>query len=80
MVPGSYLVVSVGTADAEFEAELGPLYTAANAYNHSQEQVAGFFAGLELIPPGLVEASRWQPGWQPPSRCKAVMLAGMARK
>jgi hypothetical protein len=82
MAPGSYLVVSAGTADAEFEAELGPLYTAANAYNHSREQVAGFFGGLDLIPPGLVEASRWKPSWQPPppSRRNAVMLAGVARK
>jgi O-methyltransferase involved in polyketide biosynthesis len=82
MAPGSYLVVSVGVGSAEFQAELGPLYTAGNAYSHSPEQVAGFFAGLELIPPGLVDAVGWQSEWEPPPRSQreGFMLAGMARK
>jgi hypothetical protein len=79
---GSYLALSAGTGDREFEEQLGPLYTAADAYNHSPEQIRGFFGDLDLIPPGLVAAERWQPGSalpQPP-RPKAVMLAGVARK
>jgi len=79
---GSYLVLSAGTGGQEFEEELGPLYTAANAYNHSPEQIRGFFGDLDLIAPGLVDASRWRPDWaepqQPPH--KAVMLAGVGHK
>jgi hypothetical protein len=83
LVPaGSYLVLSAGTGDQEFEEELGPLYTAADAYNHSPEQIRGFFGDLDLIPPGLVDAERWQPGRALPQqpRRKAVMLAGVGRK
>jgi len=83
LVPaGSYLVLSAGTGDREFEEELGPLYTAADAYNHSPEQIRGFFGDLDLISPGLVDAERWQPGRALPQqpRRKAVMLAGVGRK
>src|SRR5215471_12216976 len=72
-----------GRADGpEFEEELGPLYTAADAYNHSPEQIRGFFGDLDLISPGLVDAGRWRPGWAPPlqPRRKAMMLAGVAHK
>jgi len=79
---GSYLALSAGTGGPEFEQELGPLYTAADAYNHSPEQIRGFFGGLDLISPGLVDAGRWRPGWAPPPqpRRKATMLAGVAHK
>jgi hypothetical protein len=79
---GSYLVLSAGTGGPEFEEELGPLYTAADAYNHSPEQIRGFFGDLDLISPGLVDASRWRPDWAPPQQPphKAVMLAGVAHK
>ena len=80
---GSYLAVSAGTGDKEFEEELGPLYTAADAYSHSPEQIRGFFGDdLDLISPGLVDASRWRPGPAPPQqpRRRAVMLAGVGRK
>ena len=79
---GSYLVLSAGTGGPEFEEELGPLYTAADAYNHTPEQIRGFFGDLDLISPGLVDAGRWRPGWAPPQqpRRKAMMLAGVAHK
>jgi len=71
--PGSYLVLSAGTGGPEF---------AADAYNHSPEQIRGFFGDLDLISPGLVDAARWRPGWAPPQqpRRKAIMLAGVAHK
>ncbi|MGD0606173.1 MAG: SAM-dependent methyltransferase [Streptosporangiaceae bacterium] len=31
-------------------------------YNHSREEVAGFFGGLELVAPGLVVARGWRGG------------------
>ena len=79
---GSYLALSAGTGDQEFEEELGPLYTAADAYNQSPEQIRGFFGDLDLISPGLVDAERWRPGWVLPQqpRRRAVMLAGVGRK
>ena len=80
--PGSYLVLSAGTGGPEFEEELGPLYTAADAYNHSPEQIRGLFGDLDLISPGLVDAGHWRPGWAPPQQPqrKAMMLAGVAHK
>jgi len=79
---GSYLVLSAGTGGPEFEEELGPLYTAADAYNHSPEQIRGLFGDLDLISPGLVDAGHWRPGWAPPQQPqrKAMMLAGVAHK
>ena len=34
----------------------------ANTYHpRSPEQLTGFFAGLELVEPGVVELGRWRP-------------------
>lgn len=79
---GSYLVLSAGTGDRGFEEELGPLYTAGDAYNHSPDQITGFFGDLDIISPGLVDAERWRPGPAPAQqpRRKMVMLAGVGRK
>ena len=60
--PGSYAVVSVGLADPELGEALADEYTAAPVFNHTPEQAAGFFSGLDLVPPGLVDASDWKPG------------------
>jgi S-adenosyl methyltransferase len=44
-----------------YNAQGGP-----QIYAHSWEEITGMCAGLELVPPGIVEASAWQPG-QPDS-------------
>ncbi|MGO9782487.1 MAG: SAM-dependent methyltransferase [Streptosporangiaceae bacterium] len=59
MVPGSYLVLSVGQAAAENAASLYRAYTAARLHHHRRADIEGFFAGLDLLPPGLTDACTW---------------------
>jgi hypothetical protein len=83
VAPGSYLVISAGSGDERTGGLLAREYKASALYNHSPEQIAGWFAGLELIdPPGLVDARAWQPGTPaaPPSAAGGHVLAGVARK
>ena len=83
VAPGSYLVISAGSGDERTGGLLAREYKAGILHNHSPEQVAGWFAGLELIdPPGLVDARAWQPGTPaaPPSAKGGHVLAGVARK
>ena len=62
LAPGSYVVISVGAGDERTGGTLAREYTAATVHNHTPGQVAGFFAGLDLVPPGLVDARDWKPG------------------
>ena len=64
LVPGSYLALSDGTDTSP------ALNNAITAYNQnsgsayhlrSPEQIALFFDGLTLVPPGVVTTSRWRP-------------------
>lgn len=83
---GSYLVLSDGTAVVH--AEQGQ--AAQDEYNESgaepytlrsPQQIARFFDGLTLVPPGLVSVTRWRPeeaGSGLPPEVDA--LGGVARK
>jgi S-adenosyl methyltransferase len=62
LAPGSYVVLSVGSGDDRTGDALAREYRAATLHNHPQDQVAAFFSGLEMMPPGLVDARRWHPG------------------
>jgi len=47
----------------------------------SYDQVARFFAGLQLIEPGLVQVQRWKPGAAAPDNGEEIAAyAGLARK
>jgi O-methyltransferase involved in polyketide biosynthesis len=63
LVPGSYLVLSLGRGDGQGAAEFFRAYSrwASPAYNHSAADVASFFCSLPLVPPGLVDAREWRP-------------------
>lgn len=80
--PGSYAVVSVGVAERELGEELAGEYTAAKVYNHAPHQVEGFFGGISLVPPGLVDAVDWNPGAspRPPVPSAVRVLAGIWHK
>jgi hypothetical protein len=61
---GSYLAVSdgVNTSETLNEASRQLNQTQHNAYHlRSPEQIAEFFAGLELVEPGVVSLARWRP-------------------
>ena len=82
MAPGSYLIISVACNDDEtLGKQLAEEYTAATWYNHSAEDVTSFFAGLELVGPGVTEGQFWRP-WLPepaPRRRDGHVLAGVGR-
>jgi S-adenosyl methyltransferase len=84
---GSYLVVSHGTDDAipEHLKSMVDLSAAKqkSAYLRSRDEVAAFFAGLELAQPGVVFLTEWrpEPSDEPGSAKARVMAYGaVARK
>lgn len=82
VVPGSYLVISVGTGQAEVAQPFTAAYTPARLYIHSPDQVMTFFDGLDLVPPGLVPVRGWEGGTRPRpvSSQRATFLAGVGHK
>ena len=81
---GSYLVISHPAADVQTEA----VAQVAAQYNEhvvngqtrrTRAQVEGFFDGLELLPPGVVQTPQWRPE-QPPAGSQVPMWAGVGRK
>ena len=65
IAPGSCLVISCAAYDDEALAKrLAAEYTAGQFVNHTREDVVSFFAGLELVGPGVTEAQTWRP-WMP---------------
>ena len=84
LAPGSCLVLSIGRGDGEEAERAFGTYSegVARSYNHSIEDFTSFFGSLELVPPGVVVARRWRPGWEenitlPPRDRHAVV--GVAR-
>jgi hypothetical protein len=86
--PGSYLVLSHGTADFHPPGVAGQ---AAGGYEHATaplvlrgfEQVSAFFDGFDLMEPGLVQAPLWRPDGRPPrpkDLAKLGIYAGVGRK
>ena len=63
LAPGSYLVISVGYGAGKAGTNFASTYNAQDGsriYAHSWEQITGIFNGLALVPPGVVDVSRWQ--------------------
>ena len=90
LAPGSFLVLShavagVGLASPDDRAELVQRYLrdAVTTIPRTAEQVAGFFGGLDLIPPGLVPAADWRSSIPPALHdqlARRATLAGVGRK
>lgn len=65
IAPGSCLAISVASFDdGELAKRLAAGYTAGQFHNHSREDVESFFAGLDMVGPGVSEADFWRP-WRP---------------
>ncbi|MEV0390137.1 SAM-dependent methyltransferase [Nonomuraea sp. NPDC050643] len=85
LVPGSHLALSDGTNTnpALMEAVNGYNKNAANTYQlRGPERIAGFFAGLELVHPGVVPTPEWRPDpdrWDEPRNVVSA-VCGVARK
>lgn len=84
LAPGSYLVLSAIHADSKAADEGFGGYSSAvtSVYNHSVPDFAGFFGPMDLVPPGVVDARKWQPAWEEPvslPKREGYVLAGVAR-
>jgi len=87
MAPGSYLVLSHVTPDdisPDVAARVRKLYehTSAPGVARTRAEIARFFSGLEVVPPGLVNVSSWRPGIRYPEDrgTRTLFYAGMGRK
>jgi S-adenosyl methyltransferase len=85
MAPGSYLLLSHVASDIEPEkmAEMGKRLNrllAQKGWYRSQPEVAGFFAGLEVVPPGIVPVQQWRPDSEMEAARRSAMWGGVARK
>jgi O-methyltransferase involved in polyketide biosynthesis len=92
--PGSYLVINDGTnvfhdqtEDESTEdsprARVVALYAATGAIPYrlrTPKQIEGFFAGLELIDPGVVSVSQWRSEAAPFGPPKVDSFCGVGRK
>lgn len=60
---------------------LQPAYTAAETFRHSVADFTSFFAGTDIVPPGIAEARRWIAGVSaPPPKHGVYVLAGTGVK
>jgi O-methyltransferase involved in polyketide biosynthesis len=64
MAPGSYLILSSGTSTGtspELIARLAAAYQDTTVVSgRSEAEIAAYFTGLELLPPGLVDVWAWR--------------------
>jgi len=80
---GSYLAISHPASDIEPD-KVTDLQARVNKLSHQQytgrsyAQVMGFFAGLELVEPGLVQVHQWRPGIE--TDRTLALWAGVGRK
>ena len=83
--PGSYLLLSHVASDIEPEkmSEMGKRLNrllAQKGFYRSQAEVADFFAGLDLVEPGVVPVQHWRQDSEIEGARKAAMWGGVARK
>ena len=62
IAPGSYVIISVGTGSDGIAERFSRAYTAAPLSLHRRDEITRFLDGLELVPPGLIEARAWPDG------------------
>jgi hypothetical protein len=85
MPPGSYLALSHPAKDIDAEA-MAKMAASLNQMMaekvtfRDRSAVARFFDGLELVEPGMVQASKWRPANEAEAASPAALWAGVARK
>jgi SAM-dependent methyltransferase len=84
MAPGSHFVLSHATHD-DMPGEASrarDIYKRASSplITRTRQQISGFFAGLDLVDPGLVLTTHWRPPVPIRGADQAGMYAGVARK
>ena len=80
---GSYLALSDGVNTSATFTDAVQHYNenSANTYHpRSPQQLTGFFDGLDLVPPGVVELTRWRPEPGAIEQRDVPGMGGVARK
>ena len=80
---GSYLALSDGTDTSPVlnqAIEACNQSSASSYYLRSPEQIAAFFDGLALVPPGVVTTSRWRPDLVDARARLVNTICGVGRK
>ncbi len=85
LAPGSYVVISHVTSDEipiEAALEAAEVYRNASAPGvaRSRDDIAGFFSGLDMVEPGLVDASAWRAPHLVGQPRPTLFYAGIGRK
>jgi hypothetical protein len=83
--PGSYLALSHPASDIDAEAMAKMAQSlnqmmAEKVTFRGHDAVARFFDGLDLVEPGMVQASKWRPGSEAEAASPAALWAGVALK
>ena len=85
VVPGSYVVISHAASDLDTEAMISMTnrlneLMAQQAVPRTHREVAAFFAGLDLVEPGLVRIPEWRPASVSDTAVRAQMWGAIGRK
>jgi hypothetical protein len=85
VVPGSYVVISHAASDIDTGAMISMTnrlneLMAQQAVPRTHREVAAFFAGLDLLEPGLVRVPEWRPASVSESAAPAQMWGAIGRK
>jgi hypothetical protein len=85
VAPGSYVVISHAASDIDTEAMISMTnrlneLMAQQAVPRTHREVAAFFAGLDLLEPGLVRVPEWRPASVSMSAVRAQMWGAVGRK
>jgi hypothetical protein len=84
MPPGSYLAITHPTADFNPEAMGGAVAAAERSgvtlVPRNQAETEEFFAGLDVVDPGVTPVLSWRPDKPPDDPRSAYYWAGIARK
>jgi O-methyltransferase involved in polyketide biosynthesis len=67
LASGSHIIITAARGEPAIGDQITRTYDAATIYNHSHDEMASFFPGLNLIPPGVCDARAWMPGWATPA-------------
>src|SRR5580693_9318982 len=85
VVPGSYVVISHAASDIDSGAMISMAsrlneLMAQQSMPRTHREVAYFFAGLDLLEPGLVRVPEWRPSSVSDSAARAQMWGAVGRK
>jgi hypothetical protein len=89
-VPGAAEGFVISASELRSPGKAGPVLSrprdladaeaTAPAVLRSRADIARFFEGLELVPPGLGDVAAWHAGATPAELGRAIVLGGVGRK